>query len=239
MSNFLRRIVSTVAPAQAHSQPRLHPTLGSIFAPNMPTTSVGAQFPAAGETVTSAYQGASPSNQPTGGNPPLITPSPIESVSPFHRGATSPLAQNQHLPLLPINQIGEAPSHLPLSGARQLAGRGADTGEPRHQADAVSAANPRTSLDSASPLAPGKTIPTQPSPTHPPLLRLAPMRPEPSVAQRQTARREPDEIHIHIGRIEVAAIAAPAPRPTSAPPRKTLSLDEYLRRGNGIDGTRR
>jgi len=40
--------------------------------------------------------------------------------------------------------------------------------------------------------------------------------------------------HIHIGRIEVAAIAPPAPRP--APVRKSLSLDEYLRRGNGRQG---
>jgi hypothetical protein len=229
MSNFLRRVVSTVAPAQAYPRPRLHPLLGSVFAPNMPIAPVGAQFPAAGQTAASPYRGASRSHQPAGDNPPLITPSPIESASPFHQGATSPLAQNQHLPLLPISQIGEAPSHLPLAGVRQLARRGADTGEPRYQADAVIASNPGGTENSAHPPAPGETIPTRPLPTHPPLVRLAPKRPEPSIPQRQAARREPDEIHIHIGRIEVAAIAAPG---------KTLSLDEYLRRANGTDGKR-
>ena len=47
---------------------------------------------------------------------------------------------------------------------------------------------------------------------------------------------EPDEIHIHIGRIEVAAIAQPAPRPAAPPARKSLDLGEYLKRGNGRAG---
>lgn len=45
--------------------------------------------------------------------------------------------------------------------------------------------------------------------------------------------REPDEITIHIGRIEVAAVQQQAPRPAAAPQRKAMSLDEYLKRGNG------
>jgi hypothetical protein len=46
-------------------------------------------------------------------------------------------------------------------------------------------------------------------------------------------QREPDEIRIHIGRIEVTA-APPAPAPARvAPARKTLSLDDYLKRRNG------
>jgi hypothetical protein len=49
-------------------------------------------------------------------------------------------------------------------------------------------------------------------------------RPEPSV-------REPDEIEIHIGRIEVTAVHPSAPQPVSArSPRPGPSLDEYLRR---------
>jgi hypothetical protein len=43
--------------------------------------------------------------------------------------------------------------------------------------------------------------------------------------------REPDEIEIHIGRIEVTAVAQAAPRPAAAPARKSISLDEYLKRG--------
>jgi hypothetical protein len=46
-------------------------------------------------------------------------------------------------------------------------------------------------------------------------------------------RQEPDEIQIHIGRIEITALP-PAPiRPAVAPVRKSLKLDEYLRRGRG------
>lgn len=51
--------------------------------------------------------------------------------------------------------------------------------------------------------------------------------------QRELQPREPDEIHVHIGRIEVTAMQ-PAPMPAQpAPMRKTPSLDDYLRRGNG------
>jgi hypothetical protein len=45
-----------------------------------------------------------------------------------------------------------------------------------------------------------------------------------------------DEIQIHIGRIEVTAMPPAAPRPVAAPVRKTQTLDEYLRRGNGRAG---
>lgn len=46
------------------------------------------------------------------------------------------------------------------------------------------------------------------------------------------AKREPDEINIHIGRIEVSAAPAPAPLPrVSNKARQSVSLDEYLKRG--------
>jgi hypothetical protein len=47
-------------------------------------------------------------------------------------------------------------------------------------------------------------------------------------------QREPDEIQIHIGRIEVVAVPPPVAPPASPKPRPgTPSLDEYLRRRNG------
>jgi len=51
---------------------------------------------------------------------------------------------------------------------------------------------------------------------------------------RLAARPEPDEIHIHIGRIEVVAVppATVAPGPPK-PKRETPSLDEYLQRRPG------
>jgi hypothetical protein len=42
-----------------------------------------------------------------------------------------------------------------------------------------------------------------------------------------------EDIHIHIGRVEVTAAPPPAPRPPAAPPRKTMTLEEYLGRPNG------
>ena len=59
--------------------------------------------------------------------------------------------------------------------------------------------------------------------------RTEPVRP----AARPAARpeREGEEIQIHIGRIEVTAVPPAPPRPAAQPVRKSLRLDEYLRRG--------
>ena len=49
-------------------------------------------------------------------------------------------------------------------------------------------------------------------------------------------QREPDEIQIHIGRIEVTAMTPAPARPAPRPARKSPSLDEYLKRGEGRPG---
>jgi hypothetical protein len=59
-----------------------------------------------------------------------------------------------------------------------------------------------------------------------------PARAEFSAPARRSAQS--DDIQIHIGRIEVTAVAQPTPRPAAAPARKAMSLDEYLgRRSRG------
>ncbi|MCP1644499.1 hypothetical protein J2T41_004137 [Pseudomonas citronellolis] len=89
--------------------------------------------------------------------------------------------------------------------------------------------------------APARTDATPPSPATPRLpTLLAPMAPatapQPRVAptQAEPTPRQPDEVHIHIGRIEVTAIqeAAPARREARKGP-PPLSLDDYLARRNG------
>jgi hypothetical protein len=55
---------------------------------------------------------------------------------------------------------------------------------------------------------------------------------DPVAGQQTSARREQDVIEIHIGRIEVTAVNQPPVARADKPPRKTLSLDEYLNRGN-------
>jgi hypothetical protein len=46
----------------------------------------------------------------------------------------------------------------------------------------------------------------------------------------RSAPAQPDEVHIHIGRIEVTAVPPPAPPAIQKPARKSLNLTEYLRR---------
>jgi hypothetical protein len=57
----------------------------------------------------------------------------------------------------------------------------------------------------------------------------------PALAQRRErrelpARSQTDDIQIHIGRIEVTAVPSPAPPAIRKSARKSLTLDEYLRR---------
>jgi hypothetical protein len=50
----------------------------------------------------------------------------------------------------------------------------------------------------------------------------------------QSAAREADEVRIHIGRIEVTAVAPAPARPAAPMPRhKAPSLEDYLKRRNG------
>src|SRR5262249_21765901 len=62
-----------------------------------------------------------------------------------------------------------------------------------------------------------------------------PSRRDGPATQRRTPARDTDEIQINIGRIEVTAVPPPPPqaKPTPASPRKSPSLDEYLKRRPG------
>jgi hypothetical protein len=55
----------------------------------------------------------------------------------------------------------------------------------------------------------------------------------PGMAYASAHTAEPNDIAIHIGRIEVTAVPSAPPRPSSKPPRRAPSLDEYLKRRNG------
>jgi hypothetical protein len=64
---------------------------------------------------------------------------------------------------------------------------------------------------------------------------LAARRAEPSISgQRDTAGHAPD-VHIHIGRVELSAIMAPAAarREPPANGKNPMSLEQYLRRRDG------
>lgn len=55
--------------------------------------------------------------------------------------------------------------------------------------------------------------------------------------RRPSPERQSEEVQIHIGRIEVTAVAAEPARPVAVqPPRKAASLSAYLRRRDGLFG---
>jgi len=75
---------------------------------------------------------------------------------------------------------------------------------------------------------------------HPQEVRIlsptAARRPDPHLLWNSTsASHGADEIQINIGRIEVTAMPQSTPRP-APPARKSINLDEYLRRRNGRNG---
>jgi hypothetical protein len=71
----------------------------------------------------------------------------------------------------------------------------------------------------------------------PPAPLLAPRHDSPIQPVRTAERhREPDEVHVHIGRIEITAVQQPAPaKRASRKGQAPLSLDDYLaqRKGDG------
>jgi hypothetical protein len=52
----------------------------------------------------------------------------------------------------------------------------------------------------------------------------------PDSPRPERRERDADEIQIHIGRIEVTAVPPAPPRPAAPPTRRSLRLEEYLRR---------
>lgn len=68
----------------------------------------------------------------------------------------------------------------------------------------------------------------------PTLTRTAPATPAPSAFNPPPAAPVADEIHVHIGRIEVTTVRESAPaKPSARTPQPNLSLDDYLAKRRG------
>ena len=212
MSGYLHRLVHTV------SQPRqtVHPRTGSIFAPYRGTHDSSPGFFEQTETVTShparsefpkTFQPAEPARRPT---PLLFEP----AVKPPHAEGMPP-ANNQSERAVHVPQ--------PLAASQQeSAARDSAPEAPIENYDILIHSH-SSEAGSATPQAPrlfAEAITTRDS------------KPNAPAARTTRAERRPDEIQIHIGRIEVTAVQPPAP-----PPQKTrdhgISLDAYLARRNG------
>jgi len=146
------------------------------------------------------------------------------------------------------NPLRELPLVSPQFVSESVGWRPTDTGrrsgeiesEPESGVSAARWIGPQTSAETGVPKLRARYEPLVPASqprlvqNQPPVANVARTAKAEAARRAVPTQREADEIHIHIGRIEVAASASPAPqvvRPATA--RKALSLDEYLKRGNG------
>jgi hypothetical protein len=168
-----------------------------------------------GNAPSLSIQAFTPLFPPMGGaaQTPAESPRPAESASALPREPTP--AGREAAPAMRPGGVARGPA------ARHEPGESDVRREPR---PAAAQAHEPSRL---SPLKPG-ALPSGP------IAAAANGTGRRGARRADPAQREPDEIQIHIGRIEVIA-AAPAPaRPAQPQPRRgSFSLDEYLRRRDG------
>jgi hypothetical protein len=236
VSGYLQRLVSTAAGRGG----AVHPRTGSVFAPRREEMSAPLQGwedaervapePSPHPRAASVEFESSPTPQPT--SAPVFAHTPLlpASLEPDMRtiAAAPP-------PLRDTPEIDEEPFVSPDEPPPAAAGR-------HHRA----ATNVHVTTPMTTPItriADDAFRPAEAAPAPPSEARMQPVSsrrasPEPRAALgrppavRQPVVREPDEIQIHIGRIEVIAVPPPAPRAPKAPDRSP-SLDAYLNRRNG------
>ena len=234
MSNFLQRIAASASQRQSEARPRLQPMLGSIFAPTTPLAPTLEAIPIEGiaDSAPEVYS-ESEMSRPAVRNEQLF-PSVQRNKFSFASPVPQEFEPHDDGRLLPLEYSGEA------FAPRETTLHGAESGQQRVEILKESSrltrllfpewgnrirmreqAQTRSGRSSRRP----RSRPNLREPLRSPLV------PRPNRVSAQ--RSEPDEIHIHIGRIEVAAVAPPPPRAAAPAPRKGINLDEYLRRGSG------
>lgn len=255
MSRYLQRITASVL----QPQPRIHPLVQSIFAPtNLEETSTSivpsdaqpasllASKLSAGSRPASASQRTRESSvddethssakfNATNLPPALLNTAPLDPTSGSREIFQPLLPQASSREQLtdvstPSLHASTAPappaSPLPSLGSHTAAASAPDWKFQPIVTESASASSTKVepSLHAVAPKSDSPSHATRPAP-----LRAS----SPNVSAHRMPPPQPDEIQIHIGRIEVVAMPAPAPREVRAPIRKSQSLDEYLRRSNG------
>jgi hypothetical protein len=228
MSGYLQRLVDRAAGRGE----AVHPRTGSIFSPRL-------------EERPAPLQGWEESEHVTLAQPPPdahATPPELERPKPS-RGVR---LRFDHAPLLPKavapdrGATAEAPPFVPAVSD--------PVGPPEDPFDDRSSrpvAEPQRRLLTAeadvhvtvpAPASGRAGDPFRPvmKPTSPSnaVVSAAGPRDRPRPRHGAQAAQQPDDIQIHIGRIEVLAVPPPAPRAPKAPDR-SLSLDAYLSRRDG------
>jgi hypothetical protein len=225
MSGPLHRIASGVL----HPARNLHPALGSVWTP--PHTADAPETPGEVLEHTVPRPVASHTEQLT----PILARSqrpPVALQSEAHATPALLLPETA-----PINRNTSALSSGPSAASHRVDPPAAISGSRviPPAADTETTADPNaddTEVDSRSAFVP--LLPEQrfvaPARALTPALPVARERPTHAQPIAQAAH-QPDEIEIHIGRIEVTAPpASPAARPAPHPARKSLDLGEYLKR---------
>jgi hypothetical protein len=222
MSGYLQRLAaSAVRPAEA-----VHPVLGSVFTPQEGSTD-HPPFPQEEDTIVSAA------------------------------GVPAPLV-SQTQPPVGTQQASSHPSNAPDSDTASIRSSSFQTLEPKPTSRAENRDSFQPLLPHLrSEASPPPTKPAQESllaeppkplfqpayktlvPTGSGLSTIAGAQTsansssfrgnETSATTSRSPKSEPDEIQIHIGRIEVTAVPQTPPRTSSKPQRKGISLDEYLK----------
>jgi hypothetical protein len=203
MTGYLQRLVSSaINPA-----PRVRPVLAPMFS-TPEYQSEDARFPP--EEVTLSPLKTAPS---LGDAEPSVTRPQYDDA-------------DEWIPSDPPSQV--KPTGIQL---KVPAGERPPTGNTAHSRQKqFSRANLAfTSLlpEDTAPLIPGDSSVANPRSSSPEVPRH-----NNSVPGSKPTRSSPDEIQITIGRIEVTAVSETSIRPAVQPPRKKLSLDEYLKRAD-------
>jgi hypothetical protein len=245
MRHYLQRLVANaLQPAD-----NVHPILDPVFATPKPWA--GAPLEADAVVASRSREAAPPATASD-----FSSPETADSTAEI--GGRQPVAPSDSqpaifMPPLPatVAQLSPAgtPSYVPRHrpGAVSLTNdaQTADDEKPRHRAiegqpvqptgEFPSDSDPLESVEQQHSLAPHTPTPLVPEALRPRFgeparLHVAGPRPgKPFGTDRRTS--EPDEIQIHIGRIEVTAVQAGPPTPVvQRPQRWSPSLQEYLRR---------
>lgn len=258
MKGYLQRLAATAAGAPR----RLHPLVDSLFARSRRDEAAGPRAPA--EIQSDGITATGPTEGPSGlaktrmaepnGDTTLEVPiqRPIEAESPARRESREETGTARR----------DAPATRLMAGSESPEGIPSLTPPLKSMASAKASA--RTPA-SATAVQPSLTLVGQgmsyqplvahekPAPVTGTILAAAAtadLRVPVTLAPRHPGRRatganggiprpapaRTDDIQIHIGRIEVTAVPPAAPRPVPTPPRKTQTLDEYLRTSKGRVG---
>jgi hypothetical protein len=216
LKGYLQRLVASARQAD----PRLHPVVAPMFS----ETALGVeaeQSLASPEPLTSNARSSSTYLQTD--EPTAARIAAVPGPHPLKRWDDSSI---QHMPEKPdVRQPVEAPPAENPVPIKQASSAGRISRSRTHAIEYrpllhETGAPPGAAADDSGP------VPAEYAAS---LARRDDGRRERTVAPPQS---EPDEIHITIGRIEVAAVREPRALPAVKPPRRHLTLDDYLKRAD-------